>query len=117
MENSQFEAITPQVQEFFDKLVSHASTSQHQAILYIYHVVDTWCEQRHVDTFRSALVNAPIDLLPNAVLLGLLTAARWMPPVDAERQWLAGRVRALLTARGLDPHSVNDCMRGLESPT
>lgn len=103
----------PEVSEFFDTVVGLSQTSKSLALQLIYSEMEDWRED--VDLIKSVLIHAPVDHLPSSVLLGLLTAARWMPEqVEAERLSLASRVRAALESRGLEPDRVNDCMRGLE---
>lgn len=107
--------LKPKVNEFFDTIVTLSRISERKAILYIYDVMDQWCEDCNVDNIRSAVTHAPIELIPDTVLLGLLTAARWRKDlIEAEYKSLATRIRGILEFRGLVLDRVNNCMQGLE---
>lgn len=101
--------------EFIDTIIALSHTSDSKAIKYIYEVMDQWCEDGNIESIKSVMIHTPIERIPSPVLLGLLTAARWMrTPLEHEYKNLAIRIRDMLERRGLDPDRVNNCMRGLE---
>jgi hypothetical protein len=107
--------IKSEISEFIDGVVTVSQTSDKKAIQYIYEVMDQWREDGNVESIQSVMIHTPIEHIPSEVLLGLLTAARWMrTPLEHEYKSLATRIRNILEHRGLEPDRVNNCMRGLE---